>query len=358
MDAKNFFGGILAYAYNGILTKVPSRTLRTAYLRDVFNPQIVERRGIPFYMIAGVPIQRRVLSPCGEVPNDLVVSLQSAMAVSSELVEFPLLHNDLNASETVYLESVAPLLRKPYQTFARQPGPVDDFDVADVDVLQFSQILTGTVTAGTESHHTIHIDRDVAVASFGLYDPTRSLTVTVRGATGNVVTLDAETNGLTVVTDPEALLYLGYGFENPRPGPWEVTLHTTDRTPPLGADYALITLYAGGAAVNATLSNPLPSVGTPVEVTATLQLGGEPIAFDRTRVVWTAPDGIIQDVPVIQSGEMLNFDVTPDAPGIYGIDVTLGTTLDDGTVAERTVYLAFEALGRPVAVAPLIRLRR
>jgi acetyltransferase-like isoleucine patch superfamily enzyme len=33
MDAKVFFGSILAFAYNGLLAGVPSRTLRTAYLR-------------------------------------------------------------------------------------------------------------------------------------------------------------------------------------------------------------------------------------------------------------------------------------------------------------------------------------
>jgi acetyltransferase-like isoleucine patch superfamily enzyme len=33
MDAKVFFGSILAFAYNGLLSSVPSRALRTAYLR-------------------------------------------------------------------------------------------------------------------------------------------------------------------------------------------------------------------------------------------------------------------------------------------------------------------------------------
>jgi len=51
---------------------------------------------------------------------------------------------------------------------------------------------------------TLNIDQ-VAVASFALYDPTRSLTVTVRGASGNVIALDAARNGLIEVDDPATL---------------------------------------------------------------------------------------------------------------------------------------------------------
>jgi pimeloyl-ACP methyl ester carboxylesterase len=321
--------------------------LRSSYLRDVFNPQILDTREVPFYMIAGVPIQRRILSPCGEVPNDMVVSLASALTIPAELAEVPLLHTELNASEAIYLEFVAPLLRKSPQDFAQGQTLGDDPDASDPASLQFSQTLTGTVTANSESRHTIHIDRDVAVASFGLFDPTRSLTVTVQGASGNQIDLNPDDHGLAVITDPEVLLYLGYGFENPRPGPWVVTVHATSRTPPTGADYALFTLYSGGADIRATLSNHLPSIESPVQLTATLQLGGEPVVFEQAEVVVHHPDGRPQYIPIAGGEEVLRATVQPPLPGIYGIDVSMSSTLEDGTVLARTAYLAFEAFITP-----------
>lgn len=382
--------------------------LRVNYLHQVFNPQIVETRGVPFYLVAGTPIQQRVFSPCGDVPNDLMVSLESAMALGVPHVELPVLHKDLNESPVVYFEHVAPLLRQSPQDFA-QEQEIDFPTDFDPGLLQYSRVFTGTVAGtglgaitgtagitglgagvgssavadvveatldddasndangdaaadtlegaetlegvetlpGDESNrHTIHIDRDVVVASFGLYDPSRSLTVTVQGATGNVIQLNTEDHGLNVVSDPEALFYLGYGFDNPRPGPWVVTVHATSRTPPLGAEYALVTLYAGGASIDAALSNPLPRVQEQVEVTATLELGGEPIDFDHAEVVLHHPDGTAETIPVDEAGEVLNVAVEPESPGVYGVDVNMGTTLPDGTVAARAVYLAFEALAR------------
>ncbi|MEX1019703.1 MAG: alpha/beta fold hydrolase [Litorilinea sp.] len=334
-----------------------SLELRTGYLQSVFNPQIFEARGVPFFIVAGTVIQRRLFSPCGTVPNDTVVSMQSATAVPAQLIEAPYIHTDLTTSEALFFDHVAPLLRRTAEDFAVNTGStasgesdVDSESAAlapdTADLVQFSQVMTGTVRSGSSQEHTIHIDRDVTVASFGLFDPSRSLTVTVRGATGNEITLTAADNGLNMITDPESLLYLGYGFENPRPGPWQVTVQATPRTPPLGTEYALVTLYAGGATIDAELSNHLPRLEEAVQITATLTLGNEPIAYARARVIVVHPDGRQESIPVGASGELLNATIVPSVPGVYGVDVSLGTILPDGTVAERTVYLAFEALGR------------
>jgi pimeloyl-ACP methyl ester carboxylesterase len=325
--------------------------LRESYIRNVFNPQITAQHGIPFYNFAGTPIQQRLLSPCSQVPNDLVVSLDSAASAPVELAEVPILHTDLTASKPLFTEHVLPLLRKSRVDFEEQGAQPTARVSADEEPVQYSQVYTGLATTPEGNTHVINIDSDVAVASFGLYDPSRTLTVTVRGANGNVITLLPDVHGLRVVDDPEALLYLGYGFENPRPGPWQVTVQTTAATPPLGAEYAIIAQYTGGASIQATLSNHLPGLDEEVALNAVMTVGGEAVAFDSAQVVLTAPDGFSRLLPFTAEGAAIVARFQPDEAGVYGIDVSMSAVLPDGTIAQRGAFLALEAF----VTAPEIR---
>jgi pimeloyl-ACP methyl ester carboxylesterase len=317
--------------------------LREDYIRNVFNPQITEQHGIPFYNFAGTPIQQRLLSPCSKTPNDLVVSLDSAASAPVELVEVPILHIDLTGSAELFTEHVAPLLRKSAADFATQGAQPTPRVTPDEEPVQFSQIYTGVVTTPEGNTHIINIDNDVAVAAFGLYDPSRTLTVTVRGASGNVITLSPEENGLRVVDDPDALLYLGYGFDNPNPGPWQVTVHPTSRTPPLGSPYAIVAQYVGGATIDAHISNHLPGLGEQVVVTATLNLGNNALTLDNAQVILRRPDGVSEVLAFEEISEGIRATFVPEEVGIYGVDLILRAVLPDGTVAERGSYLALEA---------------
>jgi hypothetical protein len=322
--------------------------LREDYIRNVFNPQITERHDIPFYNFAGTPIQQSILSPCSATPNDMVVSLDSAASVSVELVEVPNLHTDLTISAELFTEHVAPLLQKSFGDFDIQRAQPTTVVTRDEEPVQYSQVFTGVVTSAEVTStggmtHVINIDNDVAVAAFGLYDPSRTLTVTVRGASGNVIALSPDANGLTVVDDPEALLYLGYGFTNPRPGPWQVTVQPTSRTPPLGIEYAILTQFVGGATISATLSNHLPGLDEEVVLNAALNLGDETLALDNAQVVLHQPDGFSRLLATSPSGDGITVTFQPEEVGIYGIDLNMRAVLPDGTIAERSTYLALEA---------------
>src|SRR5690606_37781792 len=97
--------------------------------------------------------------------------------------------------------------------------------------------------------------------------------------------LTEQDHGLTLIDDPATLVYLGYGFENPRPGPWRVTVHATERTPPLGTAYAIVTQYEGGARIAAELSNHLPGLDEVVALRASLLVGSEPIPVDGASIL-------------------------------------------------------------------------
>ncbi|MCC6456268.1 MAG: hypothetical protein IT328_15040 [Caldilineaceae bacterium] len=321
--------------------------LRSSYIRHVFNPQITEANDVPFYIFAGTPIRLGLLSPCSETPNDLVVSLASAAASPGELVEVPFLHIELNASGELFDTYVASLLRKPGSEFTgRDEQPSRRIEI-ESNTVQFSQIYTGVVDSAQGNTHIINIDSNVAVASFGLLDPSRTLTVTVRGASGNVIVLDPVINGLTIIDDPDSLVYLGYGFENPNPGPWQVTVRPTQRTPPLGTEYAIVAHYAGGATIEAGLSNYLPGLDEEVTLTATLELGDEPLLLTNAQAVLHHPDGRSEIIQLSETNEGISASWQPQQPGIYGVDVIMRSLLPDGVLVDRSTYLAFEAFDDP-----------
>ena len=315
--------------------------IRPSYVRDIFNPQLNHRRGVPFHALAGVPILDSFKSPCTDVPTDIAVSLSSVTAIPLEASEMPVLHNNLNTSAQVFSEFVKPLLQTPAGGFADAPDP--EAPALAPDRQQFSRMFTGHVDAGSSAELTIPIDAGIGVAGFSLYDTTRSLGVTVTGASGKTIELSAEKNGLVVVHDPEALLYLGYGFENPKPGVWRVRLETSEATPAEGADYALTARFVGGAQLRADVSNVLPAMGEQVVLTASLELAGKDLPLQDAVVRLRKPDGTSEDLALKISASQAQVTVRPGLAGLYGVDIEASGTAPDGTLIQRTAFLAFEA---------------
>jgi pimeloyl-ACP methyl ester carboxylesterase len=317
-----------------------SLEIRPSYVRDIFNSQITRRRGVQFYALAGTPILEPVKSPCTDVPSDIAVSLGSAKGISLSLTTLPLLHTDLNASKQVFETFVKPLLQKPAGEFRTEPDPAPV--VEDQQVLQFTRIFTGHVDAGGSQEVTINIDQ-VAVANFALYDPTRSLTVTVRGASGNVISLDPTRNGLVVVDDPATLVYLGYGFQNPRPGPWRVTLAATGKTPARGTDYALTAQLRGGAVLKAQASTLLPQLNESVDLNARLELAGQALPIREAKALIQYPDGKAETIDLTASGDQWKATFKPPSPGVYGVNVQVSGAALDGTPLEREAFLSVQS---------------
>jgi pimeloyl-ACP methyl ester carboxylesterase len=315
--------------------------IRPGYVQDIFNLQITHRRGVPFHALAGVPIREAFESPCTQVPTDLAVSLQSVTAIHLEAEQMPVLHTDLNQSEQVFNGFVKAWLQTPPGGFPQEPDPSPISPVGER--LQFTRVFSGHMEAGSSRELTIQIDPGVSVASFALYDTTRSLEVSVKGASGNTIELSPEKNGLVVVKDPEALIYLGYGFQDPKPGVWQVSLLTTSETPESGADYALTAHFVGGAELNARLSTFLPRVNENVQLSASLDLGGQAIRLDEAHAEIRSPDGSNERVALEITGRQAQASWKPESPGLHGVDLQVAGLAPDGTQVERAAFLAVEA---------------
>jgi pimeloyl-ACP methyl ester carboxylesterase len=309
--------------------------LRPEYVREIFNRQITNRRGTAFYALAGDALSESLRSPCAGTPSDLVVGVDSVEASGVGAQRLPLLHNDLKENRTVFDKFVAPALTAP-----AAPDTVTNAASAQPQ-RQTIALAAGHVDQGGSVEQVLTID-EVAVATFAIYDPTRSLAVSVRGATGATIDLSADENGLVRVDDPETLLYLGYGFTNPKPGPWRVTLSSTAATPATGADFAVSAQVEGGAQLDARTSELLPSVGDDVSISAAFDQNGVPIVVRRATALIRTPDG--REETLTLGGDDIEAAVAwrPAQPGLHSIDlVVTGMTADEQPV-QRTAFLAAE----------------
>jgi pimeloyl-ACP methyl ester carboxylesterase len=310
--------------------------LRPSYVKDVFNRQITNRRGTAFFALAGDALTDNLRSPCAGTPSDLVVGVDSVQAAGVTATRLPVLHNSINASAEVFEEFVKPSLATTGGSVAGEAAGGGESEPP-----QTITLASGHVDKGRSVEQIILID-EVAVATFAVYDPTRSLAVSVRGAGGQIIELSAAENGLIRIDDPETLLYLGYGFTNPQPGPWRVRLHSTRDTPAAGADYAVSAQVTGGADLTARVSELLPEVGQEVRLSASLDDGGEPVGIESAVARVRTPQGRDETVTLAGDGTGPAGVWRPAGSGLHSIDVTVTGRTASGARVERTAFLAAE----------------
>ena len=297
----------------GVLTPA-ALELRPAFVRRIFNRGVTRRQGVPFHMLAGDPIADGFRAPCSGVPSDSVVSVDSASAIPGGVQRLPVLHTDMTASAEVFQRFVLPLLRHGAGQAEEDAHRVPD-DAGDA-AAQFTQVVGGRVEAGTTVEIEVQLD-EVAVAGFALFDPSRTLEVTVRGASGRVINLTPQEHGLMRVEDPSSLLTLGYGFDRPRPGPWRVSL----RAPREGTEYALSARVVGGAVLRSSASPLTPTRGQPVQLTAALEHPQRVPEGVAMRAVVHRPDGSTETLEMPGEGAARSVQWRPTQPGLYGIDI-------------------------------------
>ncbi|WP_169805995.1 esterase/lipase family protein [Azohydromonas lata] len=307
--------------------------LRPSYVRDIFNRGITRRHGVPFHLLAGDAIAEGFRAPCSDVPSDSVVSVASASAIPGDVMRLPVLHTDMTASAEVFHRRVLPLLRRGATQAA---DDAEAFMGDDAPAAQFAQVASGHVEAGSRVEVEVQLD-DVAVAAFALFDPSRELEITVRGASGRTIALTAREHGLVKVDDPASLLTLGYGFANPRPGPWRVTLFA----PRQATDYALSARVAGGAVLRAEASPASAARGQAVQLGAELRHPAHTLQAVAMYALVRQPDGSTLTLEMQGEGERRGVAWRATQPGLHGVDIVARARAGDLPL-ERHAFLAVE----------------
>ena len=147
------------------------------------------------------------------------------------------------------------------------------------------------------------------------------------------------------MSDPSALIYLGYGFQNPKPGLWKVFLQTNDKTPASGADYAITAYFEGGAVLKASAEPILPKLNEKVELSVDLILGDQPLTIQKAEAAIRSPNGQQEKINLTVEGKRARASWRPSQPGLYGIDLSVIGIAPDGLNIERGAFLSVE--GQP-----------
>ncbi|HEY5729831.1 MAG TPA: hypothetical protein VIS72_07245 [Anaerolineales bacterium] len=318
--------------------------IRESYMRGVFNQQITHRRGVEFYDLAGTAIHDAFKSPCTGIPNDMVVGFDSINAIPLQSSQITDIHSNLTLSENVFTDFVKPLLTRDTVTFTAAPDPVSTSQTESP--LDFTRVYTGHVDAGGSTELTIKIDSGLTVASFALFDASRSVTTIVRGASGNIIELSPEVNGFIQLDDLSSLFYLGYGFQNPKPGPWKITLQATDKTPSNGTDFAISVYFMGGAELETVSSTLIPKINEQVRLEANLSLGGQALEIIQAQAIIIDSDGSVETME-FPAGRNISTTWNPSKAGTYAVDIVVTGIAPDGSTIERTDFLAIEVQPDP-----------
>lgn len=316
--------------------------IQPSYMTNIFNRQITHRHGIPFHMVAGTLLTDPLTSPCADAPSDTVVGLDSATSIGlDDLVRRPIYHGDLTTDPDIFEQIVRKLLTAAPEAFRPRPDPAPP--AASVPTAQFSRTYTGHLNPGQTADVTIQIDPNVSLANFSLYDSSRSLEIEVRGASGNVIQLDAQKNGTLQLDDPETMIYLGYGFADPKPGAWVVTLKTTAKTPPDGADYALNARYIGGASLDASTSQTILPLGQSLDIRASLQAGSTTANVTSAEAIIRKPDGTTETLTLsAQTSGDYSVSYTPAQNGLYSVELNVAGIGPNASILDRAASLSFE----------------
>jgi pimeloyl-ACP methyl ester carboxylesterase len=335
-------GSACVYPVAGLGFLMPaSLEILPDYMVNIFNRQIVHRHGVPFYMVAGTLLIDPLTSPCADAPSDTVVGLDSASSIQlDDIQQLPMYHGDLTSDKRVFEQDVVHLLQAPTSSFAPRPDP--EASAVTTETGQFSRDYTGHLQPGESADVTINIDPNVSLANFSLYDSSRSLDIEVRGASGNVIKLDPTANGMLKIDNPATMLYLGYGFKQPKPGKWQVRIKSTAQTPAQGADYSITARFSGGATLSASSSPTIPAPGQAVTISARLQVAGASLTVDSAEALVRKPDGSQVTLALTAQGEAFSASYQPDQPGLHSVEVRLSGKSADGFSIDRGAFLTFE----------------
>jgi autotransporter translocation and assembly factor TamB len=260
-----------------------------------------------------------------------------------------LLHTELNTSREVFDGFVTRHLKTPPGGFESPADPPPGSNPPASQ--QFSRVYTGHVNPGETQDVVIHLDPNVTVANFALYDTTRSLEILVTGASGQQLALDPVANGMIRIDDPATMIYLGYGFNQPRPGRWVVTLQTTPSTPASGADFAIAAQFNGGALLQATQDKTVPRIDEAVTISGTLTSNGAAVPLTSARAIVRQPDGSVEMLDMKVNANQAELQFAPRISGIHGIEVNVLANSADGNVIDRAAFLTFEAQPTTVETA-------
>jgi pimeloyl-ACP methyl ester carboxylesterase len=275
------------------------------YLAQVFNPTVHDRRGVPFFAIAGDAVKAGAIAiRCTETPTDRYVSVNSVLhGVSVGPDTIDAIHSDLNNGRPTFERIFPSLARSPNEypiTVSDQTEP----SLSPLELIQTTVVKGGTLKAGETTTVTIPIDQ-ARNASFILFAPGSQVSMTIKTVAGKILTEETPKTNPNVtferVFDQSLPLSLGYGVLNPKAGNWEVGL-TARETPAGGGPFAVVATVDTDLTMTAEADPAVTGPGADVTLRAELRSAAAPKEVTVQAKVREEATGSITEVKLFDDG--------------------------------------------------------
>jgi hypothetical protein len=305
------------------------------YMAQVFNQTVNDRRGVPFFGLAGDAVQEKVAIRCTELPTDRYVSVRSVLqgvSVTPDQIEG--FHSDLNNGRASFERIFASIARSPGE-YPIQMAPITE-PLTTPERVDSTLVQGGTINAGQTVSVTITLDQ-ATEASFILYAPGSTVNMRIKTVAGAILTEETPATNPNVtferIVDSDLPLSLGYGVINPRAGAWEIGL-TAVETPPGGGQFALVATLQSDLQLDAGVTPAIAAVGQPVAVSARLT---SPQPVQGATVQAQIAGGAGTDLIFLSADGQGGFagQWTPETAGEYTVEVMATGLNDAGQPFER-----------------------
>jgi hypothetical protein len=302
----------------------------------IFNNYNSERRGVPFYAVAGnlgtfTLTGCAVGNPLELDPDDIIVSRFSAFAISlNGKWNFP---NDepggcngwhtgmrSNASSTfdggpdIFAQFVRPLLegnRPSNEILSTQSATI----INEPNPLQVSHVQTGTVQPNTLLEFTWDVSSE-GQAVLGVIGQLDKMRISVQDPTGRLITPDTQDSLITYwAMDKEIFPLATYTINNTQAGTWKTIIEPISTTPAGGFPVAAFVGIESKLRLQVIPSTQLYQTDQPVLVRSDLRAEQTAIQNANVTARLLNPDNTFTELMLVDDGQH-NDEQAND--GIYG----------------------------------------
>lgn len=334
----------------------PASTQMTpSYAQHIFNREINDPRGVPFFILAGDPIRDYAALVCTVVPTDVYVSVASAAsAIPVIATQIPVLHGKQTQSPEVFDTVFHSLSRGPDEYPIPLPtGPAPSPE--DVDSLQIAALQSGTLTPDKPTTLAVDVDQVPAV-SFVLYAPGEDVDMAITTSRGRKIRPDTAPK-LPDVTmrkedDPSTPVTKGFRITSPETGRWEVQLTPTAKLPKEGGLWAVAVFVESDLRLMAEARPAVVQAGEAVTLRAVLTGPSDTASTKVSAVIRDTTGQVVAETSLFDDGAHEDdeagdgvFAGTWTAPtaGLYTVAITAVGQRTNSETFQRVAVIAVQA---------------
>ncbi len=329
--------------------------LTPAYAQQIFNHEINDPRSVPFFILAGDPIQDYAALVCTVVPTDVYVSVASAASAIPVIVTtMPVLHGKQTQSQEVFGTVFHSLSRGPDDYPISLPtGPTPSPE--DLESLQIAALQSGTLAPDGRVSLSVEVEKAPAV-SFVLYAPAQDVDMAITSSLGRDIRPDTAPKlpdvTLQRVRDPGTTVTEGFGIKSPEPGTWKVVLTPRPGVQKDGAFWIVAVFVQSDLRLTAEARPAVVQAGQAVVLRAVLTGPGDPTSTKVSAVVRDATGQVVAEASLFDDGAHQDDEAgdgvfaatwTPQTTGVYTVALTALGQRTDGETFQRMTVIAVQA---------------